>query len=59
MSAVLEIRQLSARYGRIEALHDVSLSVANGEFVAVLGPNGAGKSTLMRAIMALSRIPAK
>jgi branched-chain amino acid transport system ATP-binding protein len=53
VSAVLEIRQLSARYGRIEALHDVSLSVASGEFVAVLGPNGAGKSTLMRAIMGL------
>jgi branched-chain amino acid transport system ATP-binding protein len=53
VSSVLEIRQLSARYGRIEALHDVSLSVANGEFVAVLGPNGAGKSTLMRAIMGL------
>jgi branched-chain amino acid transport system ATP-binding protein len=50
---VLEVRQLSARYGRVEALHDVSLTVADGEFVAVLGPNGAGKSTLMRAIMGL------
>jgi ABC-type sugar transport system ATPase subunit len=49
----LEVRQLSARYGRVEALHDISLSVADGEFVAVLGPNGAGKSTLMRAIMGL------
>jgi branched-chain amino acid transport system ATP-binding protein len=50
---VLEVRQLSAHYGRVEALHDISLSVADGEFVAVLGPNGAGKSTLMRAIMGL------
>ncbi|MBX9845277.1 MAG: ATP-binding cassette domain-containing protein, partial [Xanthobacteraceae bacterium] len=53
MTPVLEVRQLSARYGRVEALHGIDLSVADGEFVAVLGPNGAGKSTLMRAIMGL------
>ena len=53
MTPVLDVKSLSARYGRAEALHDVSLSVADGEFVAVLGPNGAGKSTLMRAIMGL------
>ena len=53
MTAVLDVKGLSARYGRVEALHDISLSVADGEFVAVLGPNGAGKSTLMRAIMGL------
>jgi branched-chain amino acid transport system ATP-binding protein len=53
VTSVLEVRRLSARYGRVEVLHDVSLSVADGEFVAVLGPNGAGKSTLMRAIMGL------
>jgi len=53
VTSVLEVRQLSAHYGRVEALHDISLSVADGEFVAVLGPNGAGKRTLMRAIMGL------
>jgi branched-chain amino acid transport system ATP-binding protein len=49
----LEIRHLSASYGRVEALHDINLTVADGEFVAVLGPNGAGKSTLLRAIMGI------
>jgi branched-chain amino acid transport system ATP-binding protein len=53
VTAILEVRRLSARYGRVEALHDISLAVSDGEFVAVLGPNGAGKSTLMRAIMGL------
>jgi branched-chain amino acid transport system ATP-binding protein len=53
VTAVLDVKGLSARYGRVEALHDICLSVADGEFVAVLGPNGAGKSTLMRAIMGL------
>jgi branched-chain amino acid transport system ATP-binding protein len=53
VTAVLDVKALSARYGRAEALHEVSLSVADGEFIAVLGPNGAGKSTLMRAIMGL------
>jgi branched-chain amino acid transport system ATP-binding protein len=50
---ILEVRELSARYGSVEALHAVSLSVADGEFIAILGPNGAGKSTLMRAVMGL------
>jgi branched-chain amino acid transport system ATP-binding protein len=39
-----------ARYGPVRALHGVSLSVAEGEVVAVLGANGAGKSTTLRAI---------
>jgi len=47
---LLEIDKLSVSYGKAVALEDVSLRVAEGEFVAVLGPNGAGKSTLLKAI---------
>src|ERR1700741_5171135 len=47
---MLEIRNLSVAYGGLRALHDVSLSVADGQFVTVVGPNGAGKSTLFKTI---------
>jgi branched-chain amino acid transport system ATP-binding protein len=50
---ILEVKELSARYGSVEALHSATLSVGDGEFIAILGPNGAGKSTLMRAVMGL------
>ncbi len=50
---LLEVRDLAVRYGSIEALRGVSLTVGAGEFVAIVGPNGAGKSTLVNTISGL------
>ncbi|HEY1358949.1 MAG TPA: ABC transporter ATP-binding protein [Thermoleophilaceae bacterium] len=50
MTAVLETRGLSRKFGGVAAVSDVSLSVAAGEVLGVIGPNGAGKSTLINLI---------
>jgi branched-chain amino acid transport system ATP-binding protein len=50
---VLEVRNLVVQYGRIRALHGISLEVREGEMVTMLGSNGAGKTTTMRAISGL------
>jgi branched-chain amino acid transport system ATP-binding protein len=47
---LLELREVEADYGAIRALHGVTLSVDEGDFVAILGANGAGKTTTLRAI---------
>jgi branched-chain amino acid transport system ATP-binding protein len=47
---LLRVHALNAHYGRIQALHGVSLEVPSGQIVALVGANGAGKTTLLRAI---------
>jgi ABC-2 type transport system ATP-binding protein len=51
---VIEIRNLTKRYGDFTAVHDLSLTVAPGEIFGFLGPNGAGKTTTIRVLAGLS-----
>ncbi len=53
LHAAVEVEGLTHRYGRTEALRDVSLTVPRGSVYALLGPNGAGKSTLLQAAVGL------
>ncbi|HOL63890.1 MAG TPA: ABC transporter ATP-binding protein [Accumulibacter sp.] len=50
---VLEANGLTASYGKVAALHGLSLKVRKGEIVTVIGPNGAGKTTLLAALIGL------
>ncbi len=53
---LLELVDVSVRYGAVSALEDVTLGVDEGDVVAVMGPNGAGKSTVLKAIMGLAPV---
>ena len=55
MMDFLEIDKLSAFYGKAKALHEVSLTVKQGEIIAIIGANGAGKSTFLDSIMGLTK----
>jgi branched-chain amino acid transport system ATP-binding protein len=54
---LLEVNDLCVSYGRVEAVHRVSLRIDEGQIVTVIGPNGAGKTTLLAALMGL--LPAR
>lgn len=56
MTAVVQLENVSASYGNLPALKEVSLSIQPGEHVALVGANGSGKSTLLRVIHGLHRI---
>lgn len=53
MGPLLEVTNLSAGYGAVRAVREVSLTIDSGEFVVLLGPNGAGKSTTLRTLSGL------
>ena len=48
--ALLEIRNVTRRFGKLEAVKDVSLDIEAGEFFTLLGPSGCGKTTILRMI---------
>ena len=53
MSALLKVQDLRVNYGKVEAIHNISLEVGAGQIVTVIGPNGAGKTTSLAAILGL------
>lgn len=54
--AILEVRNLRKKFGKLEVLSDISFDVNVGDVVAIIGPSGSGKSTLLRCINQLDRV---
>lgn len=53
MNPILDVRNLSVRYGQTEAITDISFSIEKGDFIGLVGPNGGGKTSLVKAILGL------
>ncbi|MDE1994254.1 MAG: ABC transporter ATP-binding protein, partial [Rhizobiaceae bacterium] len=54
--ASVELHNIHKTYGALAVIHDVSLAIDDGEFIALVGPSGCGKSTLLRMIAGLEEI---
>ena len=59
MTAMLNIKDLRAYYGQVQALHGLSFALNEGSLTTLLGANGAGKTTTLRAICNMVRPPAR
>ena len=55
MGVILDVKDVSVRFGGVQALDHVSFQVNEGEFLCLIGPNGAGKTTLLRAVTGVIR----
>lgn len=53
MTPLIDIQNLSAGYGSHRVLHDVNLTIRQGDFLGLIGPNGGGKTTLLKCILGL------
>ena len=53
MTALLDVDHVSAGYGDVEIVHELSIHADAGEIVTIIGPNGCGKSTLLKAIFGM------
>ena len=54
--APVNIQNIQKRYGQVKVIHDISVDIADGEFVVLVGPSGCGKSTLLRMIAGLEEV---
>lgn len=53
MNNILEVKNLTLKYGKLEVMRDVSFEVTKGDYVGIVGPNGSGKTTLVKALLGL------
>ena len=53
MNNILQVNNLTVKYGRSEVLTNVSFEIDKGDYVGIVGPNGSGKTTLIKAILGL------